>query len=366
MKDHINAPNLTLEETFLRIAMFTTPYGCEAWSWHMIPGFLVKDSCDNISVLIRQEDGSLPTVMFTSHLDTACNKNEKVKFVFTINPRGDKIISTNGKTILGADDKIGAALMIKMIHAKVPGWYMFFTGEERGCIGSTHLSNRPEDWAVPYNQVKQCVSFDRYGYSDIITHQSFSRCCSDAYARALADRLQIKYRPTMGPSSEGLYTDSSQFMDLIPECTNISVGYDNHHTCKEWLNITFAEQLLRKLIKCNWETLPIKRDPSDTTEDWDHYYYGRNYYKTQSYKKDLEDEVPFNTNNNTDKDFVVIICDQCRRANIKSEPDFYCSDVLLCENPACGYPLDPNGTVFSSDELTEDEIDLLRHSNDIY
>lgn len=357
MKDHINAPKLSLEETFLKLATYTTPYGYEAWGWHLIPGFQVKDAQDNISVLVRHPDGSMPTVMFTSHLDTACSNNEKVSFRFC-RDKGEKYIFTDGTTILGADCKIGAALMIQMIHAKVPGWYMFFAGEERGCIGSSWLAERPELWALEQGKVNQCVSFDRYGEEEVITYQGWGNCCSDAYAFALAERLSVPGRTPLAPSANGVYTDSAQFVDYIPECTNISVGYDNHHTNKEYLNITYAEDLLKRLLKCDWETLPIKREAGED----DGGYFGMYGYDYSKRYQQTEDEIA----ESLEEGAKIMICDECSRCNVVSYYDYHVSDILTCENPTCGHLLDPNGTVFDSDELTEDEIKQLKESNNVY
>jgi hypothetical protein len=44
---------------------------------------------------------------------------------------------------LGADCAAGVALMVSMIHARVPGYYVFHDGEEQGCLGSRFLARRP-------------------------------------------------------------------------------------------------------------------------------------------------------------------------------------------------------------------------------
>ena len=54
-------------------------------------------------------------------------------------------------------------------------------------------------------------------------------------------------------------TDSYQFIDLIPECTNISVGYFNEHTVSEVQDIEFLKLLCLTSSKINWDDLPTKR-----------------------------------------------------------------------------------------------------------
>jgi hypothetical protein len=50
------------------------------------------------------------------------------------------MISTDGTTTLGADDKAGVSVLIWMMKHNIPGLYYFFIGEE-GCIGSGLAAN---------------------------------------------------------------------------------------------------------------------------------------------------------------------------------------------------------------------------------
>ena len=63
----------------------------------------------------------------------------------------------------------------------------------------------------------------------------------------------------MKPYNGGIYTDSASFIEDIPECTNVSVGYFNEHTGKEKQNITFLIKLCEASVKVNWDSLPTKR-----------------------------------------------------------------------------------------------------------
>ena len=49
----------------------------------------------------------------------------------------------------------------------------------------------------------------------------------------------MKYKKDEG----GVYTDSAEFTDIIPECTNISVGYYKEHTVNETQDIQYNFQL---------------------------------------------------------------------------------------------------------------------------
>ena len=63
----------------------------------------------------------------------------------------------------------------------------------------------------------------------------------------------------MKPDDTGIYTDSASFIDDIPECTNVSVGYFNEHTGKERQNISFLKRLCEASVKIDWSSLPTAR-----------------------------------------------------------------------------------------------------------
>jgi hypothetical protein len=51
---------------------------------------------------------------------------------------------------------------------------------------------------------------------------------------------------------------SASFIDDIPECTNISVGYNFEHT--ETQNITYLDRLAKASVNVDWSSLPTARD----------------------------------------------------------------------------------------------------------
>jgi hypothetical protein len=61
------------------------------------------------------------------------------------------------------------------------------------------------------------------------------------------------------PDNTGVYTDSAEFVDLISECTNISVGYYNEHTETEKQDIEHLKKLCLAVCEISWEDLPISR-----------------------------------------------------------------------------------------------------------
>ena len=241
-----------VRSTFISLVTKTYPHGHEEEVMAFMPK-LDKDIVGNYYKII----GENPTTMFTSHLDTADRKQGITKLLSKKDEKGDEIIYTDGSTILGADDKSGVAVMLYMMDQNVPGLYYFFMGEERGGIGSGLLSSVYEQ--VEYlKNIKRCVSFDRRDVCSVITSQLGRTCCSDEFGTALAKQYN-SHGLNLSLDPGGIYTDSASFIDQIPECTNISVGYYSEHTGKERQNINYLERLAKASVQVDWNSLPTTR-----------------------------------------------------------------------------------------------------------
>ena len=203
-------------------------------------------------------DGKDPT-LFCSHFDTADSVSTAVHHGFY-----NSTIHTHCKSILGADDKVGVAIMVYLIINKVPGTYYFFAGEEVGRRGSLAAVEENPD---KFKRFDRAISFDRRGTGSIISKQLGSLCASDGFVDGLvrafgAHSIKMENDPT------GLYTDTASFADIIPECTNISAGFDNEHTAYETLNIDYAWQIARAAAAISWDSLPTNRDPFNKGKDY--------------------------------------------------------------------------------------------------
>ena len=217
---------MNIRKTFLQLTSHTYPHGRESELFHLLPEGIQTDEHGNKFIKIGESN-----TMFACHLDTASQAYVDVKHVID----GD-IVKTDGTSILGADDKAGATIILYMIDKKVPGLYYFFLGEEVGCVGSKKLSEKVKtlklDENSHFSKINKVISFDRRGTTSVISHQCSSRCCSDKFATELAKRLNDKGE-SLGinnkkfeykPDPTGLYTDSHQFTKIYPECTN-TVSY---------------------------------------------------------------------------------------------------------------------------------------------
>lgn len=216
-----------------------------------IPGMTIDDAGNRILRI----GGDEVRVLWSSHTDTVHRKSGSQRVVYG----GGMLILAAGSesSCLGADCTVGVWLMIQMIRRKVPGLYIFHAAEEVGGVGSNYISTTTPDLL---KGIDYAIAFDRRGTSSVITHQG-ARCCSDGFAKALADHLGKPF--TL--DTTGTFTDTANYTDIVPECTNLSVGYYGAHTSSETLDVSFAVHLLRRLLQLDVASMPVMRDPSVDT-----------------------------------------------------------------------------------------------------
>ena len=264
---------MNIKEKFLQLTNRTYPHGTEKDVFPLLNSDLKEDEFGNLFIKIGESD-----VMFTSHLDTATSSlSEVVHVIDGVN------IKTDGKSILGADDKAGVTIMLHMIENNIPGLYYFFLGEEVGCVGSRKVASKYKE--EKEEGINKVISFDRRGTTSIITYQSGSRCCSDKFGDELSRQLNLADDSfSYKNDTTGLLTDSIQFVKLYAECTNISVGYQNEHTYNEVQDIEHLEKLAEACLKVDWNNLPVDRDPSKT--EYNYGSYGGGYGSEYDYDYD--------------------------------------------------------------------------------
>lgn len=207
------------------------------------PVFGKPDAHGNYTLIL----GDNPRIAFMSHHDTV-HRTDSRQVVQIM----DDFVFSSGNDCLGADCTTGIYIMLRMIEENISGVYVVHAGEEIGCVGSSALI---KDFPAWIGKVDAAISFDRKGYTSIITHQMGARTCSDAFADSLADILDL----SMVKDTTGAYTDSNEYVDYVSECTNISVGYFDQHTKKESQDLVFLEYFIQALLEADWSQLVFKR-----------------------------------------------------------------------------------------------------------
>lgn len=240
------------------------------------------------------------------------------------------IPAKNSSNCLGADCTTGVWLILEMIKARIPGIYVIHNDEEIGCIGATNIIEdydqskliaygmkqaipeeleegetkdkpsqenvdnyyaglsiiekvkiNPDSFWIYY--ANKAISFDRFGYGSIITHQSSTRTASDSFAEdlsnVLSDELCNAGFCPLEADTRGSYTDSNKYRQHISECTNLSVGYFSQHSDSETQDLSFARYLRDTLILkghelANPDIVKNYRDETVVPEPRSYGYYG--------------------------------------------------------------------------------------------
>lgn len=246
-----------------------------------LPG-MTKDGFGNRICIVGREK---PRIAWSSHTDTV-HYDEGTQAIEVDKWGMLGLDFHSDANCLGADCTAGVWLMRRLIMAGKPGLYIFHRSEESGGQGSRWIAqNTPE----LVEGIDAMIALDRRGYTSVITEQTTGRTASNRFAQSLADQLntfsglQNKFEPDDG----GIFTDSAFYNHLIPECTNVSVGYFQQHSSNETLDHEFLDDLLLTLLKLDYSKLTIARDPQ--AEDVTSYrsYYG-SYYRGADYDYEMD------------------------------------------------------------------------------
>jgi hypothetical protein len=226
-----------------------------------LPGAF-EDTYGNIHVTVGDS-----RCLWSCHTDTVHQHSGRQRI--SVDGQFARLMDGQRSSCLGADDTVGIYLLREMILAGVPGCYVFHYGEERGGIGSRALAKHHGEFLA--QNFDMAIALDRRGTRDVITHQSVGRTCSDLFARSLATALNDCSGLTYAASSQGVYTDTAEYADLIPECTNLSVGYQFEHTSKEYVDLSHVARLRAALLALDTTALTVARDPKvcDYESAWD-------------------------------------------------------------------------------------------------
>jgi hypothetical protein len=254
-----------------------------AWLFEHLPAelksFTFVDDAGNLHIDAR---GAGSKTLFIAHVDTV-HKDTGVNLI----KKTQTHWYANGAP-LGADDGAGCAMLMHLIHSGVRGYYIFSQGEECGGIGAKHIASHHKDLL---KQFDRAIAFDRRGIDSVISHQGMGRCASDVFCQALASALNEHNDNLMySPDDTGVYTDTAEFTDDIPECTNISVGYYNEHGDRENLDIIHFAALAIAVAKLDWEAMPTDRDPTvPDYKDYGYATYNKNWWSSYGVYKDDKD-----------------------------------------------------------------------------
>ena len=207
--------------------------------------------------------------LFSAHMDMINTENYKLKgtestvedAVFTLDDnacirlyRGKN--EKANQTSLGADDKNGIWVILMLLKEGYEINFAFCHSEEIGGAGSTQVVGDREN-AEFIEQCRYGIIIDRRNAHDIIGYENNYCMALDDKIHSFAKANGFKFSPARGSIS-----DADRFSKLV-ECVNLSCGYYEPHTSKEYTNLNelwntfnFCKKLLDEF---NYESVSAER-----------------------------------------------------------------------------------------------------------
>lgn len=194
------------------------------WIRSSVPGVKVKIDAFGNMYITKGKAETYPCVV--AHLDQVQKQY----------PKDYKVVETNDMIFgyspslrefrgLGADDKCGIWIALKMLKKHDAIKVAFFPGEEIGCVGSSQAK------MSFFSDVRFVVEPDRRGARDLITSIGFGEICSQEFLDDM-NYQQFGYKPTNGMMTD---VETLKAQGLGVACINLSCGYYSPHTESEYV-----------------------------------------------------------------------------------------------------------------------------------
>ena len=172
------------------------------------------------------------------------------------------------RTSLGADDKNGVWIILKMLEAGYEFDWSITESEEVGCVGIKKIEN-----ILPESTADYCIVLDRKGNSDILNKGGSTNYC-EGLAYNLKNFFKNGYVVTTGTLSD------TQTICKYIESVNMSVAYHDPHRATEITDYNRLVEIkndIERLFKEEFVHYPA--DPEDYKETYSY----TNYWKGQTY-----------------------------------------------------------------------------------
>ena len=203
---------------------------------------VVIDSYGNLLATKKIGNGAGATVLLSAHMDTVRGVLADRKVL--VSNDGDTITSNKGA--LGADDRAGIAIILEVLRniesLSFQGTLKiaFSREEEIGCVGAKQID---ANW---YADVDLAIVVDRRGNRDIVTG-CYNAFCSDAVGNFFEEAS--KMQGMNWKAVEGGISDATVFSNKGVNSVNLSAGYRNEHTDKEYVVFSDMVDTVRLILQ---------------------------------------------------------------------------------------------------------------------
>lgn len=218
------------------------------------------DEYGNIFIGFNENSAGLPILV--AHTDNVLGVDKEP--VFDLSCRYIKGV----KDGIGFDDKAGIMAIITLWqHFKEQKFRIIFPAdEETGGCGSEVMDDSK------YIDAKWILELDRKGNNDFIQTSGGERLCSDAFASKFVE-MGFKI-------AEGVFTDVNVFKPRANwiNMANISIGYYEPHTDKEYLDTVAFERVINKVAEFIEKDYDFEDDKPDPIKEPTYTYDDTNIY----------------------------------------------------------------------------------------
>lgn len=225
------------------------------------------------------------SVILSAHLDQVKTNGPAVRFYKT---KENHIVAYNSswnRTSLGADDKNGIWIILKLLEQGINIDFIISEGEECGCVGIKRLKDAGILSKISDKQF--CLVLDRKGSKDTLTGGA-----GDTYNTILSQTIANfteYFSPTTGSISD------TRIISEFCESTNLSTGYYNPHTATEytnWVELNIIKGHVENIVTSMvfYPTKPKKKEEVSVYKDPPSYL---KYYNTGYTRKEYENEFDF-------------------------------------------------------------------------
>lgn len=202
-------------------------------------------------------------VLLTAHIDTV--HKELVKQVVVEKHKGKTIVSSPQG--IGGDDRCGVYMILEILRkTELRPTIIFCEDEEVGGVGSNKFCKT--DYITELTEIKFAVELDRANANDLVYYD----CGNEEF-------MEFCGKVTGYKTAYGTFSDICHFSpELDVASVNISCGYYNQHTTKEYVVLEEMEATIDKVIKL------LEKENEVTKFDYQELFYNygyKNYYGNQ-------------------------------------------------------------------------------------
>jgi di/tripeptidase len=201
-----------------------------------------KDKYGNL-YCVRGKAKKMP--LLNAHMDIITNINEKHKKIGFKIENEKEIIITNEtiNTSLGGDDRCGIAIILHIAKTtKIPMKILFTKDEEKGCKGILYAIDNCKKF---FNNIEYSITIDRKGFGEIVVGHIYERFIRNNFLASLIySHMDRDIEPKI---VYGFMSDFGFINRIVEKAVNISCGYYEPHSHKEYVIVTQVTKTARVL-----------------------------------------------------------------------------------------------------------------------